>query len=210
MRNHAEPAAATAPPENAVPPAAVPPRGALRARLLDAAADLLTDRGYRAVRMQDVADAVGVSRQTVYNEFGDKWGLAQALVLRNNDRYLDEIDKALDGHDDLYSAVVAAVEYTLETAANDPFEKAVLTGSGDPDLLPLLTTRSEPLVFAARRRILEHLARQWPGLDNETLPEIVDAAVRLTISHIVLPTDAPAAVAQRIARIVTRYIEQPG
>lgn len=175
---------------------------------MDAAAALLTERGYRAVRMQDVADAVGVSRQTVYNEFGDKWGLAQALVLRNSDRYLDEIDKALSRHDDLYSAVVAAVEYTLETAANDPFQKVILTGSGDADLLPLLTTRSEPLVFTARRRILEHLVRQWPELDTSELPEIVDAAVRLTISHIVLPTDAAQNVAQRIAKIVTRYFER--
>ncbi|HEX6469319.1 MAG TPA: TetR family transcriptional regulator [Streptosporangiaceae bacterium] len=201
-------------PEPADPETAVranaPRARSLRTELLDAAAALLTERGYRSVRMQDVADAVGVSRQTVYNEFGDKWGLAQALVLRNNDRYLDEIDEALCRHDDLYSAVVAAVEHTLETAANDPFQKIILTGSGDPDLLPLLTTRSEPLVFSARRRILEHLVRQWPDLDTGELPEIVDAAVRLTISHIVLPTDASQTVAQQIAKMVTRYVERPG
>jgi AcrR family transcriptional regulator len=186
---------------------ATPPRRALRAELLDAAAALLTERGYRSVRMQDVADAVGVSRQTVYNEFGDKWGLAQALVLRNNDQYLDGVDEALSRHDDLYSAVIAAVEYTLVTASDDPFQKAILTGAGGEDLLPLLTTQSEPLVFAARRRILEHVARQWPELDDETLPDIVDTAVRLTISHVVLPTDPPDVVARRIADVVVRYLE---
>jgi AcrR family transcriptional regulator len=181
----------------------------LRAELLDAAATLFTERSYRAVRMQDVADAVGVSRQTVYNEFGDKWGLAKALVLRNNDLYLDGVDEALNRHDDLYSAVVAAVEFTLHAAADDPFQKAILTGAGGEDLLPLLTTQSEPLVFAARRRILEHATRQWPELDAEALPEIVDTAVRLTISHVVLSTDPPDAVARRIARVVIRYLNGP-
>jgi AcrR family transcriptional regulator len=185
------------------------PRRALREQLLDAAAALLTEHGYRAVRMQDVADAVGVSRQTVYNEFGGKWGLAQALIMRLNDQYLDGVDEALSRHDDLYSAVVAAVEFTLTTAADDPFQKTILTGTGGEDLLPLLTTQSEPLVFAARRRILAHAARRWPDLDAEALPEIVDTAVRLTSSHVLLPTDPPDAIARRIARTVIRYLNGP-
>ncbi|HEU5160249.1 MAG TPA: TetR family transcriptional regulator [Streptosporangiaceae bacterium] len=182
------------------------PKRALREELLDAAAALLTERGYRAVRMQDVADAVGVSRQTVYNEFDGKWGLAQALVLRNNDRYLDGVDEALNGHADLFSAVAAAAEFTLTTAADDPFQKAILTGTGGDDLLPLLTTQAEPVVFAARSRILEHVVRQWPEVDGAELPEIVDTAIRLTISHLVLPTEPPDVVARRIARVVIRYL----
>jgi AcrR family transcriptional regulator len=185
------------------------PRRALREKLLDAAATLLTERGYRAVRMQDVADAAGVSRQTVYNEFGDKWRLAQALIMRHNDQYLDGVDEALNRHDDLYSAVVAAAEFTLTTAADDPLTKTILTGTGGEDLLPLLTTQSEPLVFAARRRILAHAVRQWPELDTDELPEIVDTAVRLTISHVVLPTDPPEMIARRIARTVIRYLNGP-
>ncbi|MFD0534490.1 helix-turn-helix domain-containing protein [Actinomadura luteofluorescens] len=35
----------------------------MRESLLDAAADLLVERGYRAVRMRDVASAAGVSRR---------------------------------------------------------------------------------------------------------------------------------------------------
>jgi AcrR family transcriptional regulator len=185
------------------------PKRAIRDELLDAAATLLTQRGYRSVRMQDVADAVGVSRQTVYNEFGDKWGLAQALVLRQNDRYLDGVDEALNSRDDLFSAVAAAVEFTLTAAADDPFQKAILTGTGGDDLLPLLTTQAEPVVFAARTRILEHVIRQWPDLEGAALPEIVDTAVRLTISHVVLPTEAPDVVARRIARVVIRYLGGP-
>ena len=37
----------------------------VREALLDAAASLLVERGYRGLRMRDVAAAAGVSRQTV-------------------------------------------------------------------------------------------------------------------------------------------------
>lgn len=182
-------------------------RRTLRDDLLDAAAVLIIERGFRRVRMQDVADAVGVSRQTVYNEFGDKWGLAQALTLRENDRYLDAVDETLAQHADLYSAVAAAVSYTLGTAADDPLRKAILTGAGSADLLPLMTTRAEPVLFAARRRIIAHVLRQWPRLHEDDVTDLADAVVRLTMSHVVLPMDPPEIVASRLARLVVRYFE---
>ncbi|MEU5991705.1 TetR family transcriptional regulator [Spirillospora sp. NPDC047418] len=181
----------------------------VRESLLDAAADLLVERGYRAVRMRDVAEAAGVSRQTVYNEFGDKWGLAQAVVVRDNDRYLDGIDTVLSEHDDVYAAVVAAVTYTLETSADDQLKKAVLTGAGGDEMLPLLTTQAEPVLFAASARIAEHALRQWPHLDRDALTEVADAAVRLTMSHLMLPSGPPETFAHFVARLVTRYLSVP-
>ncbi|MCW2901527.1 MAG: transcriptional regulator, TetR family [Streptosporangiaceae bacterium] len=182
---------------------------ALRDALLQAAADLLARRGYKGVRMQDVADAVGVSRQTVYNEFTDKWGLAQAVLLRDNDAYLDGVDDALSQHGDLHSAVAAAVTYTLKTVRDDPLKKAILTGAGSEEMLPLFTTQAEPLLFAARARIIDHAVRQWPRLDRDTVTDIADAAVRLTLSHVVLPAEPPEVAAEMIAEIVTRYLGGP-
>jgi AcrR family transcriptional regulator len=181
-------------------------RRTLRDDLLDAAATLIIERGFRRVRMQDVADAVGVSRQTVYNEFGDKWRLAQALTLRENDRYLDAVDEALTRHADLYAAVAAAVAYTLSTAADDPLKKAILTGTGSEDLLPLMTTRAEPVLFAAKQRIIAHALRQWPHLDPAELTDLADAVVRLTMSHVMLPMDPPETVAARLAKLVARHL----
>ena len=41
--------------------------------------------GWASVTMGRLADAVGVSRQTVYNEIGTKPGLAEAMILRELD-----------------------------------------------------------------------------------------------------------------------------
>ena len=63
-------------------------RELLRTTLLDAARALLGERGWARVTMADVAARVGVSRQTLYNTFGSRDELAQALVLREQERML--------------------------------------------------------------------------------------------------------------------------
>ena len=179
--------------------------GSLRDALLDAVTDLLASRGFRRLRMEDVGAAAGVSRQTVYNEFGDKLGLARAVLLRHTERFLDGIDETLSQHDDLGTAVAAAVSYTLREAADDPLLKAVLTGDGNEDMLPLLTTQAEPQVFAARARIVAHVSSQWPQLPQAEVAELADAVIRLTMSYMMMPTDPPQAVAARLARIATGF-----
>jgi AcrR family transcriptional regulator len=58
-----------------------------RERVLDAARRLFAARGVHAVTMEEVARAAGVAKGTVFNRFGDRAGLALAL--------LDEHERAL-------------------------------------------------------------------------------------------------------------------
>ena len=51
-----------------------------RQRVLAAARRLFAERGVRAVTMSDVARAAGVAKGTVFHRFGDRAGLALALV----------------------------------------------------------------------------------------------------------------------------------
>ena len=53
----------------------------MRERVIDAALELTTETGWAQVTMGALADAVGVSRQTVYNEIGTKPRLAEAMIL---------------------------------------------------------------------------------------------------------------------------------
>jgi len=158
--------------------------------------------------MGDVGAAVGVSRQTVYNEFGDKLGLARAVLLRHTERFLDGIDATLSRYGDFATAVAAAVAFTLEEAAEDSLLKAALTGEGNTDMLPLLTTQAEPQLFTAKTRIVAHMRRQWPRLPPADVVELADAVIRLTMSHMMMPTDPPQVVAARLARLATGYFAQ--
>jgi AcrR family transcriptional regulator len=61
-----------------------------RIRVLTAAEELFAERGVDAVTMDDVAAAAGVGKGTLYRRFGDKGGLAMAL--------LDERERELQEH----------------------------------------------------------------------------------------------------------------
>ena len=58
-----------------------------RARVLEAARELFAERGAANVTMEDVAKRAGVAKGTLFHRFGDRSGLAQALV--------DEHERAL-------------------------------------------------------------------------------------------------------------------
>jgi len=60
-----------------------------RIRVLEAAEKLFAERGVDAVTMDDVAGAAGVGKGTLYRRFGDKGGLAMAL-LDQRERELQE------------------------------------------------------------------------------------------------------------------------
>lgn len=53
-----------------------------RQRLVDAARDLLLESGFRRLGLDEVAKAADVTRATLYNHFGSKLGLVEALLDR--------------------------------------------------------------------------------------------------------------------------------
>lgn len=182
----------------------------MRDTILDAAYDLVVARGWSAARMADIAAAVGLSRQTLYNEFGNKDGLASAVALRETHRFLTGITAVLDQHDDLRTAVEAAASYTFALVGGNPLLKAVLTATDEDglhaDLLPLITTHSEPLLLTSRTTLAAQLQTRWPELDAGDVTAAAEIAFRLVISHLVLPTDPPDVVAARLGRLVTRFL----
>lgn len=175
--------------------------------LLDAAADaVLSGAEWSRLRMADVARSAGVSRQTLYYEFGSRDALAEALALREAARYMEGAEAAMTAaragdEGSPGQAVGAATEFTLREAASNPLLKAVLTDDSG-GLLPFLTTRSEALLAAARERCAAYLCEHWPALPPQTVLLVADAVNRLTLSHLVLPGGRPDQVAADIARLV--------
>jgi AcrR family transcriptional regulator len=51
-----------------------------RERILDAARSLFASRGFDAVKMAEVAEVAGVARATVFNHFGSKVALVEAIT----------------------------------------------------------------------------------------------------------------------------------
>ena len=177
-----------------------------REALLDAAQEAALSGSWHRARMADVAAAAGVSRQTLYYEFGSKDGLAEALALREAHRYMAGAEAARTGHEGTPAeAVAAATEWTLTEAADNPLLKAVLTDDTSA-LLPFLTTRSQALLTAARDHTASYLSSHWPELPADEVRLVADTVNRLTLSHLVLPGGRPDQVARDISHLVERLL----
>jgi AcrR family transcriptional regulator len=192
----------------------------VRERVLDATAAVTVEHGWAAVTMAKVAAIAGVSRQTVYNEYGAKATLGQAMVLRELERFLASVAHELDTHDDLVEAIRAAAEQTLRSAQQNPLLNRVLASAhgvsagapgADSDLLPFLTTDAEPLIAAAKEVIAARIIR-FPdlGMSPAELDTAIDAIVRLVLSHVMQPGGEPARTADDVAWIVARVLGRSG
>lgn len=185
--------------------------GTQRERLLEAAARFTASSGWGALTMGKLADLVGVSRQTVYNEIGGKPQLAEAMVMRELDQFLTMVDSAfVDYPDDLVRAIEAAAYRVLELARTDPLVHAILrsTQGAGSELLPWLTTQSEGLLVAARQTIHDRVREYAVPLDDDRLQDLIDMVVRLVLSHVMQPGGTAAETAQTVAWIAGRVLER--
>lgn len=184
-------------------------RRRVRERVLEAAYVHTVDHGWERVRVGEVAVESGVSRPTLYREFGNKDGLGEALMNREAERFFAAIDTELHGdHPRTGEAVAAASRLVVAEAETNPLLRTVLTGSraGDAGLLPFLTSRSESIREGAQALLTAWLAEREPSIDPATVDEAVDAVVRLVISHVVAPAVDPVEVGERMSRLVEKFV----
>lgn len=180
-----------------------------RDRIVEAAAILTTQHGWAWVTMSKLADEVGVSRQTVYNEIGSKPALAEAMILHELSRFLELVNTAFDdAPDDLVEAIRGASQAVLDFAQDNKLLHAVVsaTHGADTELLPLLTTHSQSLLGVAKMVVDQRIVHYDIGLAPERLDAAVDMVVRVVLSHVMQPSASPAETAGDIAWIAERVL----
>ncbi|MFC9787721.1 TetR family transcriptional regulator [Rhodococcus sp. NPDC127528] len=183
-------------------------RTLLRDSVLGAMRDLLAVKDWSEITMTDVAAGAGVSRQTVYNEFKSRQGLAQAYALQLADRFVGAIEDSIYANvDDPHTALVEAFTTFFRQSAADPLVQSLLTGEAKPDLLRLITTDSAPLLDRASSRLAETLERSWIQASPVEAGIASRGIVRLAISYISMPPESDQDVAEDLARIFVPFIE---
>jgi AcrR family transcriptional regulator len=190
-------------------PYAVAARQLLRDTLFDAARDELQQRAWADITMADIASAAGVSRQTLYKEFGNREDFSQAFVMREGERFLDAVEQAVREHlDDPAAAVAAALEVFLVSAGEDPLMRILLSDDGTGGMLPLVTTQSMPIVTWASARIASVMRDGWPQAGEHDAQLLAETLVRLAISYVTLPKGDPRETAAATAALLAPYIER--
>jgi AcrR family transcriptional regulator len=184
-------------------------RELLRQTLFGAARDQLEQRAWSQITMSDIAAVAGVSRQTLYKEFGNRNEFGLAFVIHEGERFLDDVEAAVRQHlDDPRAAVGAALELFLRTAGEDPLIRILLSDDGTGGMLPFVTTQGMPVVQWATARLAATIEEGWPQAPRADANLLSEALVRLAISYITAPGDSPDRTATAVAKLLGPFIDR--
>lgn len=178
-------------------------------RILDASIDAMGRHGLARLTLEDVASIAGVSRQTVYRYFGNREALIAATIVREEQHFISLMASAAEEHDDLASALEAAIATALAQARAHPLLDRLLETEPEA-LLPYLTMGTGPVLSAAEPVVADLLSRYLPDLATSELELVAQAATRLIVSYAISPppTGIPD-VAAGLARLIASGVTSP-
>lgn len=156
-----------------------------------AAAMLCVDRhGPSKTTMADVADELGVTRQTVYRLFPTTTDLLAAVGEAGAEQFLDRLAHHVGHITDPSDAVAEAVAYTLDVL---PRERHIglLLQTGKTDVFARGATSSQAMRFG--KAVLQRFPIDWPsiGIDEEELESLAEFMLRAFMSFLQYPSDPP-------------------
>ncbi|TCP56559.1 TetR family transcriptional regulator [Tamaricihabitans halophyticus] len=183
-------------------------RASLRDALLDAATELLIEHGFAGLRMADVGSLAGVSRQTVYNEFGDKRTLVTAVAMRTAEEFSATNRERYRQAGDAISGIRAAVAHTMRYARENRLVAAVIGSPEARDLLPWLTTDATPVLRICTGDLSVELRARMPELSAEHAELLAETSVRLSISYLLLPGGDAEHAANAVCAVLEPALRQ--
>ncbi|MFE3293632.1 TetR/AcrR family transcriptional regulator [Rhodococcus sp. NPDC059234] len=156
-------------------------------RIVSAAVELINRNG-AAISIADVAESLGVIRQTVYRYFPNTDALLRAAAIASVGGFLDRLTHHLRGIEDPREAVVEGVIYTLNEAPRTPHLGIMLSGSHSHTEG---ITSDEARVFGMS--MIRRFDVDWDrhGYDEPALRELVEYQLRTMQSFFISPGDPP-------------------
>jgi len=113
----------------------VPGTTTTRETLLEAALQLLEERGPGALRIRDLSEAVGKSTMGVYTHFGSKQGLLEQLYLHGFGRLEERLEAVISAGDGQQGLLAFALAYRGFALDNDALY-GLMFERGTPDFVP--------------------------------------------------------------------------
>jgi AcrR family transcriptional regulator len=135
-----------------------------RDELLDVAIEVLSEKGYRAASMLEVARRAAASKETLYAWFGDKRGLFEAVIRRNAEAVQAVLARHLEGDASTEVVLVefgrALLELLLGDGAVAINRAAISEARSDPRLAQILASTGRDSTLPSFIRFLERHREQ--------------------------------------------------
>lgn len=156
-----------------------PPRTQAEARrfLLDVARDCVERFGLSKASLSDVADAAGVTRQTVYRYFQDADDLFRSAAVLASGGFRERLRERVLARDSLAERMAETLVLAIHEIPHDP-HLSVLVKSGDH-----FTVSSALRLFFVQEEMLA-LAEGDLGLDERERDELSEILLRLLHSFL--------------------------
>jgi AcrR family transcriptional regulator len=172
-------------------------------RILDAADAIVAERG-PALRLTDVARALGVTRQTVYRYFPGAEAVLIASAMRSADGLIDRLVEHVRGYTEPAAAMIESVAFAAECLAEDRrFEDLLATRQQGGSVISLASDTA----LAFGRSILHRFDVDWQrhGFDDAALDEIAELSLR-TLQSILIDPGRPPRDGITLRRFVSRWL----
>lgn len=184
----------------------------VREAILDAAWARMIASDWDDVRISDIADDIGVSRQSIYKEIGAKDQVATALFERELAGFMDRIISRTTAASSLTDAIRDSLTGLLSEAQEHPLLERVRAqarqGKADSALI-LMTVRADTFLVPIRSAMVETYTQRWE-VPPEAAEWVSDLMIRLAVSWCLMPTDLQHdAVIDHVVGMVTAVPTTP-
>ncbi|MDP0399322.1 TetR/AcrR family transcriptional regulator [Tsukamurella strandjordii] len=160
--------------------------GEATSRIVATAVELIGTRGTTSIA--EVAESLGVIRQTVYRYFPTVDALLQAAAVQSVGGFLDRLAAHLRGVTDPAAAVVEGIVFTLDQVPRAPHLRLMLSGAH---------SHTEEIAsgqaMAFGMTMIQRFDVDWPayGYDEAALRELVEFQLRIMQSFFISPGEPP-------------------
>jgi AcrR family transcriptional regulator len=191
------------------------PDSATQLRILQAGSACLAEFGNEKTSVQDVADAAGLSRATIYRYWPDRASLLHAVAAYERGRQLTEVRARAAGTRTLEEALAVVVEVSAATARR--FRTREHLRNRDRGLAQYLLFEHTNDLQALRELVAPYVERAAaagelePDLDAHTAIEWIVSFLAMipALPAADAPMDDPAAVGPFFARRLCRGLVAP-
>ena len=150
--------------------------------VLDAAADHLRRHGLARWSIDDIAEAAGVGRTSVYRWFGSRDDLVHAVLARELRTTLLAVGAATAGMTTFEDKAVEAALVCFEALGGSVVDHLLRIDPGA--VLPLLTTGAAPLIALARTALTPPLLAAGVATEPAQAAIVAESLARLGLSFV--------------------------